>query len=103
MDRQEIHHYLQPIRQVERIHHILGIGADLMATTGSLEDAHRVQAPSLIIWGDRDHLLPLPTAYELSSKIPDSRLEIFSDCGHCPMEDCPGDFHRVLGDFLLPP
>lgn len=100
MSDHEIRDYLSPIRKVHRIRHILGIGADLVDQTGSIDEAHHIEHPSLIIWGDKDHLLPLPTAFALEKKIPDSRLEIFKNCGHCPMEDCPADFHDVLHQFL---
>lgn len=100
MSAHEVRDYLHPIREVHRIRHILGIGSDLVDQTGSIDDAHLIAHPSLIIWGDKDHLLPLPTAFALEKKIPDSRLEIFKNCGHCPMEDCPADFHDVLHRFL---
>lgn len=100
MTDHEVRDYLNPIRQVRRIRYILGVGADLVDQTGSIDDASSVELPSLIIWGDKDHLLPLPTAYELHRMMPDARLEIFENCGHCPMEDCPADFHHALSRFL---
>lgn len=101
MTEHEIRDYLQPIREIRRIRHILGIGADLVEQTGSIEEASNVDLSSLIIWGDRDHLLPVATAYDLHRSIPDAELEIFENCGHCPMEDCPADFHDVLSRFLI--
>ncbi len=100
MSDHEIADYLAPIKNIQRMRHILGIGADLVERTGSLSEAHRIDLPSLIIWGDRDHLLPLPTAYDLQDRMPRAELEVFSNCGHCPMEDCPTDFHDVVTRFL---
>lgn len=101
MTSREISDYLQPIRQIRRIRHILGIGSDLFEQVRPIEEASKISLPSLIIWGDSDHFLPLPTAYRLHEAIPDARLEIFENCGHCPMEDCPGDFHEALSQFLI--
>lgn len=103
MTDREMDDYLLPIRQPRRIRHMLGLGADIVKKAIPLEKAKYIDRSTLIIWGDRDHLLPLRTAYQLAETIPDSRLEIFKNCGHCPMEDCPTDFHRTLSEFLSPP
>ncbi len=100
MSDHEINDYLAPVKNIGRMRHILGVGADLVERTGSIDDAHRIDLPSLIIWGDRDHLLPLPTAFDLQERMPRARLEVFDNCGHCPMEDCPTDFHDVVSHFL---
>ncbi len=103
MSDREIRDYLRPIQQVQRMRHMLGIGSDLVKRTGSIEAASNIELPTLVIWGDRDHLLPLPTAYALAERLPDVHLEIFENCGHCPMEDCPADFYRTLSGFLPEP
>lgn len=100
MSDTEIQDYLKPIRQVGRIRHMLGLASDLVDKTGSVEEARNIDLQTLLIWGDDDHLLPLPGAYELHETLPDAKLEIFDNCGHCPMEDCPTDFHQVLTEFL---
>ncbi len=103
MNKRDLQDYLHPIKEVRRMSHILGIGSDLVKRTGSLDGADAIDLRTLIIWGDSDLLLPLPTAYELRDRISDSRLEVFENCGHCPMEDCPTDFHTALSDFLPSP
>lgn len=100
MSDDEIRDYLNPIRQVGRIRYILGLGSDLVEQTGSLEEASNIDLETLLIWGEKDHLLPLPGAYELRDNLPAAELEIFNDCGHCPMEDCPTDFRETIDDFL---
>ncbi|MHB8454082.1 MAG: alpha/beta fold hydrolase [Acidiferrobacterales bacterium] len=56
----------------------------------------RVNAPTLIIWGDRDPLAPLRTARVLIANIPQARLEILQDCGHTPMDDQPLKFNELV-------
>lgn len=101
MSAAEVRDYLTPIQDPLRMAYMLRLGAELVAREHSIEDARSIENPTLLIWGDRDLLLPLPTAYELSRQIPDSQLEIFTDCGHCPMEDYPEKFSREIQDFLL--
>jgi len=59
-----------------------------------------IQAPTLILWGDRDQEVP-PSAIEtMATKIPRSRLVVFAGAGHFPFLDAPEEFCRTLSDFL---
>jgi pimeloyl-ACP methyl ester carboxylesterase len=42
----------------------------------------RVQAPSLVVWGDRDKLVDVALAPRTAAAIPDSRLLVLSGVGH---------------------
>lgn len=56
--------------------------------------------PTLIIWGDRDKIIPLTHAYGAHEAIPNSRLEIMEGVGHYPHVEEPFRFVEVLVDFL---
>jgi len=56
--------------------------------------------PSLIVWGERDPLIPVAHADEAHRLMPGSRLEVFEDAGHFPHIDDPIRFARVLADFV---
>jgi len=56
--------------------------------------------PTLIIWGDRDPMIPLKHGLAAHKSIPHSRLEIFPDSGHYPFNEDPERFVAVLRDFL---
>jgi len=56
--------------------------------------------PSLIVWGDRDRIIPLEHAYRAKEMLPGSRLEVFSDAGHFPFNDHPDRFVNVMRDFI---
>jgi len=45
---------------------------------------HRVQAPTLVIWGQQDTLIPPVYAGEFVSRIPGARMELVPDAGHTP-------------------
>ena len=59
-----------------------------------------IACPTLVVWGDRDHIVPPSSAEEFERLIPDSRLVIFEDCGHVPMLEEPDRFNQLLLDFL---
>ncbi|MGI5129207.1 alpha/beta fold hydrolase [Pseudonocardia sp. CA-107938] len=56
--------------------------------------------PTLLIWGDRDAVVPVTHAYDAHAAMPGSRLEIFADAGHFPFHTDPTRFVRVLENFL---
>jgi len=58
------------------------------------------ELPLLIVWGDRDPIIPVSHAEETHAAIPGSQLEIFDATGHVPQLECPGRFVAVLERFL---
>lgn len=48
-----------------------------------------VEAPTLIIWGGKDEWIPLSFAEKFKQDIPDSKLIVFPEAGHVPMEELP--------------
>jgi pimeloyl-ACP methyl ester carboxylesterase len=58
------------------------------------------EMPTLIVWGDRDPLIPVAHARSAHEAMPGSRLEIFSGAGHYPHRDHPARFLEVVGSFM---
>jgi pimeloyl-ACP methyl ester carboxylesterase len=58
-----------------------------------------VRAPTLLVWGDGDLLVPSELAEEWERVLPDSRLERLA-CGHVPMLEAPGELAERIGSFL---
>ncbi len=56
--------------------------------------------PTLIIWGDRDDIIPVSHAYAAHEAIPGSRLEIIEGVGHFPQIEAPEQFVSALVDFV---
>lgn len=56
--------------------------------------------PTLIVWGDRDAIIPVEHAHAAHEAIAGSRLEILEGVGHFPHAEAPDRFVEVLGDFL---
>jgi len=52
----------------------------------------RVQAPTLLVHGRLDRLIPVAAARELARRRPDWQLEVLDGVGHVPMMETPGLF-----------
>jgi pimeloyl-ACP methyl ester carboxylesterase len=59
-----------------------------------------VGAPTLIVWGDKDAIIPVRDANEFERLIPDSRKVVMRDTGHIPMAERPQAFNDLLMEFL---
>jgi pimeloyl-ACP methyl ester carboxylesterase len=59
-----------------------------------------VKVPTLIVWGEKDSIIPVRDANEFERLIPDSRKLVMKDTGHIPMAERPQAFNDVLTDFL---
>ena len=59
-----------------------------------------VKVPTLIVWGEKDAIIPVRDANEFERLIPDSRKVVMKDTGHIPMAERPQAFNDVLVDFL---
>jgi pimeloyl-ACP methyl ester carboxylesterase len=56
--------------------------------------------PTLIVWGDRDPIIPVDHGYAAHAQLPHSQLEVFEDSGHFPQLDDPVRFADLLADFV---
>ena len=59
-----------------------------------------ITAPTLIIWGERDELLPLEDGYLLVAAIPGSRLIVYEHTGHLVLWEQPERVATDLADFV---
>jgi pimeloyl-ACP methyl ester carboxylesterase len=62
-------------------------------------EAHRIEQPTLLIWGQDDLEIPLANGRRLFERMPNSRLVVFHRCGHMPMEEYPQEFVELVADF----
>ncbi len=59
----------------------------------------RVDAPTLVVVGDRDPFVPVGQAWALRRQLPDARLFVAPDCGHEVMVRRPALFNEALAGF----
>lgn len=62
----------------------------------------RVQAPTLLLHGGADPLMPLAAAETLTAQMPQAELAVFADCAHAPFlsrpEDCLARLRRFVNE-----
>jgi len=66
-------------------------------------DAHLIDHPTLLIWGENDKVIPPHHGEMLYDSILNSRLVIFKDCGHVPPEEKPQLFISLVTEFCKNP
>jgi len=61
---------------------------------------HRINCPTLLVWGTSDGLVPLAYAHAFHELIAGSRLAILEEAGHLAMLEQPEEFRRAVSEFL---
>jgi pimeloyl-ACP methyl ester carboxylesterase len=61
---------------------------------------HRITAPTLILWGAQDGVLPVGYADRWSELLPKAEVAIVGDAGHLPLIERPDTALEVLRTFL---
>lgn len=59
-----------------------------------------IETPTLILWGDKDGLIPVSAAHEFKKRIPQAELVISQNVGHVPMEEVPEESAASVRRFL---
>jgi pimeloyl-ACP methyl ester carboxylesterase len=77
---------------------ILDPGGQRVSATDRLYLAEEM--PSLIVWGERDPIIPYRHGLQASEIMPGSRFITFPDAGHFPHRQDPRRFVRELTDFM---
>jgi pimeloyl-ACP methyl ester carboxylesterase len=66
----------------------------------------QIKVPTLILWGEQDHLIPVAGAHEFNAAIPGSKLIIYPGTGHIPQEEVAdqsaADVRAFLGSSVHP-
>jgi len=74
---------------------VVSLGNDLLT-----EELAKIQAPTLIIWGDDDAVISVKNAERFAKRIPNAKVKIIKNGDHTPMQHKPEEFVRVLVDFI---
>jgi len=61
----------------------------------------RIEAPTLLVWGDADSLVSREMQDQLANSIRDARLVVYSGAGHTPRWEDPARFSTELVAFTL--
>jgi pimeloyl-ACP methyl ester carboxylesterase len=73
---------------------------------GLKDRIHRIAAPTMIVWGAQDRVVPVAYARDFEQRITNSRVELIQDAGHLPhveqAESVAGLVRRFLGGADYP-
>ena len=76
------------------------VQADACLTHDAYESLNQIQAPTLVIGGEKDISLGGDASREIAEKIPGAELRMYAQWGHGLYEEAK-DFNRVVLDFLM--
>lgn len=59
-----------------------------------------IKVPVLILWGEKDGLIPVANAHEFEKRIAGAKTVIYPNVGHIPMEEVPDQSAADVDEFL---
>lgn len=94
--------YSEPLRRRAHRIAILETAAQLVpedseAITSRFPEIH---LPTLLLWGDHDHVVPLWVGERLAEVLPHATLRVLDHCGHLPAEEKSTESLQVFREFL---
>ncbi len=60
---------------------------------------HELKLPALLLWCEKDRIVPLKFGKRLARDLPDARIDVIEDCGHIPHEEQPEETLRAIQRF----
>jgi len=92
----------QELLELERVQDLTATGKFLwpIPDRGLKRRAYRIKAPTLIIWGEQDKLIPPVYADDFADLIAGSQVAVLPNAGHLPMLEQPDAFADTIIQFL---
>jgi pimeloyl-ACP methyl ester carboxylesterase len=90
------------LRSPDTLRHVLCILRCWFTERAKLKAALRrvKRIPTLLVWGDRDYTVSLPSAIKLNRKLRASELIVLPGVGHSVFEETPEESNRIILDWL---
>ena len=77
----------------------LGVQRERPSLYDLIDEMRRLTVPTLILTGDEDWPCLMPGVL-MKQNIPAAAFAVMPNCGHAINLEAPGDFNRIIGDFL---
>ena len=61
---------------------------------------HRINVPTLFVWGDKDQIVSADYGRAYAARIPGSRFELIAGAGHLAHVEQPAKFRDLVVDFV---
>ncbi len=98
IDEERVESVIRPLKAKDAHHSVLASGRNWDANRIQA-DAHLINQPTLLIWGENDSIVPLRNGECLYDAMLNSRLVVLENCGHLPQEEKPERFVELVGEF----
>ncbi len=79
---------------------VVDVSGQRVSAVAKLTSAEHL--PTLLVWGDRDTIIPVRHGRDAADRLPRSRLVTFPGAGHEPHRHDPGRFAALLIDHVRP-
>jgi pimeloyl-ACP methyl ester carboxylesterase len=102
VDSTQVRAYAAPLATREGAHAMLAAARQIVPPdlTRVVAGYTRISAPTLLLWGAHDRVVPLATGARLEREMPGARLVVLEACGHVPQEERPEESLRIVEAFL---
>jgi len=103
LEMTDIAPYLHTLRTPGTVDHILQMVArwnEDMHQLGTRLDLSPIELPTLMVWGERDVVVPAWSARRLAARLSDGELVSLHGVGHLPNDESPNKAAAVIHDWL---
>lgn len=98
ISRERVDSVVRPLAAADAHHALLATSRNWHAKRIAY-DAPLIKQPTLILWGEDDQVTPVEDGRLLHERILHSRMVVFRDCGHVPMEEKSDLFTEIVSEF----
>lgn len=96
--KERVESVIRPLKAKNAHHSVLASARNWNANRIQA-DAHLINQPTLLIWGENDMVIPVSNGQCLYDAMLNSRLVVLKDCGHLPQEENPERFVELVSEF----
>lgn len=100
LDEETVNAYLRPYLESEESIHTFWRAIELIRDRRLPSELKSLSSRVLVLWGERDRLVPRRVMAELVSVLPHAEFHTHKECGHHPMEDQPDWTIDEIRNFL---
>jgi pimeloyl-ACP methyl ester carboxylesterase len=98
IDKERVESVSRPLKAKDAHHSVLASGRNWDAKRIQT-DAHLINQPTLLIWGEDDSIVPIHNGQCLYDAMLNSRLVVLQNCGHSPQEEKSERFVELVTEF----
>ena len=102
IDDERVANVIRPLMAADAHHSLLATSRNWRACRLEM-DAHLIEQPTLIIWGEEDKIVGIHNGYSLYDKILHSRFVVLRNCGHVPAEEKSDIVAELVTEFCRDP